>query len=582
MAIDLAKLVVSMEANTAQFQKDMDRVNGRLDQFARNSKRTADSVSATFRNLRVAATVTAFAAFVRTAANNVSQQKALAESVGLTVNQFSALNFAARQNQLSQEDLGKAIFKINTQLADAASGSDKAAAALKPFGIAVEDIRSGAVGTDEALRKIADKFNQMPNGVNKSALAAELLGDKLASRLIPFLNLGSKSLDEFARKGEETGAVITDKVADAVAKANDKLAALSQTIQTQVLVGLAALFGAVEANDGDKKLEALSGEIEQLEFALRNLDAQAAAAAGGSFLQFLKESFGTDNDYAARIERVTQRLAALRAEREKLKGEQEARIIAGGEKPARAPVDLLPKVDKEADAALKQIERALETEREAVERVYLERRKFIEMNVADEEKRTLLVDKIYRQYIEGMTQATEKELALLEEAQKKTSVFADQAARNIQSFTASLVDAALAGDDLGDTVVAALRRIAAELITMSLLQSLGGSLSGMGGFWGSVGKLLTGARAGGGPVRGGGAYLVGEKGPEIFTPNVSGSIIPNDAMGGGSNSVTVNVDARGADAQAAANFIRGSQALAMQIESSIAEKLARGQMRVAQ
>ena len=49
-------------------------------------------------------------------------------------------------------------------------------------------------------------------------------------------------------------------------------------------------------------------------------------------------------------------------------------------------------------------------------------------------------------------------------------------------------------------------------------------------------------RAAGGPVTGGESYLVGEKGPEIFTPGRSGGIIPNNAIGGTSN-VTINVDA---------------------------------------
>ena len=49
------------------------------------------------------------------------------------------------------------------------------------------------------------------------------------------------------------------------------------------------------------------------------------------------------------------------------------------------------------------------------------------------------------------------------------------------------------------------------------------------------------ARANGGPVMGGGTYLVGERGPELFTPSSSGNITPNHAMGGG-NTVTINVN----------------------------------------
>jgi hypothetical protein len=63
---------------------------------------------------------------------------------------------------------------------------------------------------------------------------------------------------------------------------------------------------------------------------------------------------------------------------------------------------------------------------------------------------------------------------------------------------------------------------------------------------------LAGFRAGGGDVNYGGAYLVGEQGPEIFTPTTSGMIIPNDQVGSGGGSrggaPTYHIDARGADA----------------------------------
>jgi hypothetical protein len=42
----------------------------------------------------------------------------------------------------------------------------------------------------------------------------------------------------------------------------------------------------------------------------------------------------------------------------------------------------------------------------------------------------------------------------------------------------------------------------------------------------------TSARANGGPVTTGTQYLVGEMGPELFTPNVSGAIIPNNKLAG--------------------------------------------------
>lgn len=62
--------------------------------------------------------------------------------------------------------------------------------------------------------------------------------------------------------------------------------------------------------------------------------------------------------------------------------------------------------------------------------------------------------------------------------------------------------------------------------------------------------LWGGGKAIGGPVDAGVSYLVGEQGPEVFTPSSSGSITPNGALGaGGSMTVhfTVNaLDPRGA------------------------------------
>ena len=55
-------------------------------------------------------------------------------------------------------------------------------------------------------------------------------------------------------------------------------------------------------------------------------------------------------------------------------------------------------------------------------------------------------------------------------------------------------------------------------------------------------------KAAGGPVKGGSSYLVGERGPELFSPGVSGTITPNHAMGGATN-IVVNVDASGSSVQ---------------------------------
>ena len=66
-----------------------------------------------------------------------------------------------------------------------------------------------------------------------------------------------------------------------------------------------------------------------------------------------------------------------------------------------------------------------------------------------------------------------------------------------------------------------------------------------GGFLETV---IDGSKANGGSVKGGGRYLVGERGPELFSPGVSGMITPNEMLGGSTN-IVVNVDASGTSVQ---------------------------------
>jgi hypothetical protein len=89
------------------------------------------------------------------------------------------------------------------------------------------------------------------------------------------------------------------------------------------------------------------------------------------------------------------------------------------------------------------------------------------------------------------------------------------------------------------------------------LQGAGGGLagsalsSGLGGLLGKFIQPFFGARAGGGDVLAGHAYLVGERGPEPFIPRSSGTILPNSVFGGGSATHTYMIDARGATDPAA-------------------------------
>jgi tape measure domain-containing protein len=91
-----------------------------------------------------------------------------------------------------------------------------------------------------------------------------------------------------------------------------------------------------------------------------------------------------------------------------------------------------------------------------------------------------------------------------------------------------------------------LKSLANTLLKLGINAALGGL--GGGDPSSIFTKLFGGARANGGTVAGGKSYLVGERGPELFTPGRTGSIAPNNAMGG-SSSIVVNVDATGSTVQ---------------------------------
>jgi phage-related minor tail protein len=109
--------------------------------------------------------------------------------------------------------------------------------------------------------------------------------------------------------------------------------------------------------------------------------------------------------------------------------------------------------------------------------------------------------------------------------------------------------------DMVDGILADLERLAVRKFIIAPLEKLFGNL---------FDGLFGGARAEGGPVAPGRAFLVGEQGPELFVPQAAGRIAP--LTRGGGASVVVHIHA--SDAQSV-----------MRSETQIAAMLARATQR---
>ena len=125
---------------------------------------------------------------------------------------------------------------------------------------------------------------------------------------------------------------------------------------------------------------------------------------------------------------------------------------------------------------------------------------------------------------------TIEEIVKLEEQRRQFGM--EFGARIAESFE----EAILSGTKLREVI----RALAQDLLRMIFREQITKPMaSGLGTFFAN---LFTG-KATGGPVSGGTPYMVGEKGPELFVPGSSGSIIPNHRLGsgnGGGSPVIVN------------------------------------------
>lgn len=101
---------------------------------------------------------------------------------------------------------------------------------------------------------------------------------------------------------------------------------------------------------------------------------------------------------------------------------------------------------------------------------------------------------------------------------------------------------------LADAATSLLNDLTNQMVQLARNMVFFGNITGtLAGGSGILGSLFSGFLANGGTAMGGRSYVVGEKGPELFTPGRTGSVAPAGSFG--EANIVVNVDASGSQAQ---------------------------------
>jgi len=136
--------------------------------------------------------------------------------------------------------------------------------------------------------------------------------------------------------------------------------------------------------------------------------------------------------------------------------------------------------------------------------------------------------------IATMTTAYEDAINRMEELDiaNKVKALTDSMAGSITSM---IMNIGQGTNSLKDSVKDMARIVLAEFIKIKVAQPMAQAMAGAFNF-------SSFFRADGGTVTGNKPYIVGEQGAEVFVPNKTGTIVPNDELGGGGTGGESNVN----------------------------------------
>lgn len=230
----LGSLVLGFQVRTDTLSKGLSRAGGVVDNFVGGLSRAAGLISGFGGALLGLAGAASFGAALGNSFKSLDELGATADKIGATVEELSALRFAAEQSDVSFEILAGGLSKLSIKLGQAKGGSDAAQNSFGDLGLDAERLASIPLG--DALAEVSTRIAAMRTSSEQSAAAVSIFG-KSGADLLPLLKLGGEGVAQLRAEAERLGLVVSGTDVARVKEANDAI--------DKVKAALAGVFNTV-------------------------------------------------------------------------------------------------------------------------------------------------------------------------------------------------------------------------------------------------------------------------------------------------------------------------------------------------
>ena len=192
---------VTGENNIKRLGNSMQGVQGK----AKNLGMAVKGVGLAFKGLFAAAAIAGFSRLVTGAIDSADAFGKLSTRTGIAASKLQSYANAGKLADVSQSDLETGLRTLARTQAEAADGVATYADAYAKLGVSVKKADGSLKPSDQLLGEIADKFEDLPNGPEKAAVAMDIFG-RSGSKLITLLNGGTEALGKFNYETSENFA----------------------------------------------------------------------------------------------------------------------------------------------------------------------------------------------------------------------------------------------------------------------------------------------------------------------------------------------------------------------------------------